>query len=85
MDRSFTDPVTGFKVQEPFASFYLANGGLPIFGRPISSWLSSNEQWFERSRFELHGTTIMLGLVGREAYDALKSEMLDVSERNHYL
>ncbi len=76
VDRSFTDPVTGFKVQEPFASFYLANGGLPIFGRPIRNeepvqWYYGNSnliQWFERARFELQPNgSIMLGLVGSEA------------------
>lgn len=77
-DKSFTDSVTNLTVKEPFASFYLANGGLPIFGRPITAIETGTAlippcdkcQWFERARFELHGSTIMLGLVGREAYRA---------------
>ena len=80
-DKSFTDPVTGYQVKEPFASFYLANGGLQIFGRPISPgivWPTgytgvSKIQWFERARFELHSTNvIMLGLVGKELFDPNK-------------
>lgn len=75
----FTDPVTGFVVTEPFATFYRVNGGLPIFGRPISNLLPAPGggdyyragvklyQWFERARFELHNNNaIMLGLVGSE-------------------
>lgn len=80
VDKSFTDPVTGVRVIEPFASFYLANGGLPIFGRPIQPELagpwpglypdSNKIQWFERARFELHTNgQIMLGLVGTELFN----------------
>ena len=77
MDQSFTDPVTGFKVEEPFASFWKNHGGMEIFGRPVSDFFHSNRfgpamngncQYFERARFEIHGgQVIMLGLVGREA------------------
>jgi N-acetylmuramoyl-L-alanine amidase len=73
---SFQDPVTGFGVNEPFASFWRDNGGLSVFGRPISEVSAGGKafpdcqavQWFERARFELHaGGAVMLGLVGREA------------------
>lgn len=72
----FLDPVTGFAVSEPFASYWRANGGLAVFGRPVSEVTSGGKafaecqsiQWFERARFELHpGGVIMLGLVGNEA------------------
>lgn len=75
---AFQDPVTGFGVSEPFASFWRDRGGLPVFGRPISATLPGGKtfpdcqvvQWFERARFELHsGGVVMLGLVGREARD----------------
>ncbi|MBN9387853.1 MAG: N-acetylmuramoyl-L-alanine amidase [Chloroflexi bacterium] len=73
---SFQDPVTGFAVNEPFASFWRDHGGLSVFGRPVSEAISGEKgfpecqsiQWFERARFELHpGGVIMLGLVGNEA------------------
>ena len=73
---SFQDPVTQFLVNEPFASFWRNNGGLAVFGRPISSQAAGGKifpecqaiQWFERARFELHaGAVVLLGLVGREA------------------
>ena len=80
VDKSFTDPVTGFQVQEPFASFYLLNGGLTVFGRPLRNeepvmWYygaANLIQWFERARFELQPDgSIWLGLVGKEALKAL--------------
>lgn len=73
---SFQDPVTGFAVNEPFASFWRDHGGLAVFGRPLSAAAAGGRafpecqaiQWFERARFELHpGGAIMLGLVGSEA------------------
>lgn len=76
VDKTFTDPVTSFQVKEPFASFYLANGGLRIFGRPVRNeepvaWYYGNSnliQWFERARFELQPDgSVLLGLVGNEA------------------
>lgn len=74
-DKSFTDPVTGIQIKEPFASFYLENGGLSIFGRPMtvettigaSQFQCDSLQWFERARFENHAGLIALGLVGNEA------------------
>jgi hypothetical protein len=73
---SWVDPLTGYPVEEPFAGFWRKNGGLAVFGRPISERLAGGKafpaclavQWFERARFELHpGGVVMLGLVGREA------------------
>lgn len=74
-DKSFTDPVTQIQVKEPFASYWLKNGGLPIFGRPMtaettlgtSQFNCTSLQWFERARFENHAGIIALGLVGNEA------------------
>lgn len=73
---SFRDPVTGFRVDEPFASFWREKGGLAVFGRltgeaapgGITFPECRSIQWFERARFELHpGGAVMLGLVGNEA------------------
>jgi hypothetical protein len=78
-DRFF--PETGYTVPEVFLKFWDANGGLPIFGYPISearmetSQTDSKDylvQYFERNRFEWHpefqGTPneVLLGLLGVE-------------------
>lgn len=79
MAQTFVDPVTGYKVDEPFATFYRANGGLTIFGRPLANRLTALPggrygqsiavQWFERARMEQQANgQILLGLVGRESY-----------------
>jgi peptidoglycan/xylan/chitin deacetylase (PgdA/CDA1 family) len=50
-------PVTGHHVAEPFLSTWRANGGLPIFGYPLSELIEVDGmqvQYFERARFELH-------------------------------
>lgn len=66
-----------FDVIPAFTDFWFNNGGLPIFGYPISEarqvqpgqyGQAINIQWFERARFELqHNGAVLLGLVGREA------------------
>jgi beta-xylosidase len=73
-------PETGYAVAEPFLSFWEANGGLAVFGYPITGLVrevspsdgrSRLVQYFERARFEDHGEEasprVQLGLVGREA------------------
>ncbi len=55
-------PETGFTVSQPLLGFWRANGGLPIFGYPISDRVSETTQsgdpievqYFERSRLEIH-------------------------------
>jgi len=56
-------PQTGHTVSGPFLAYWQANGGLPIFGYPISEAQTEEDplsgrtllvQWFERERFELH-------------------------------
>lgn len=63
-------PVTGQTVRGAFLAFWRANGGLPIFGYPLTGELTERGrtvQWFERARFELHdGGAVLLGLVGAE-------------------
>jgi hypothetical protein len=73
---------TGFKPSTHFAFYWQQNGGLPLFGYPISgerlerSPTDGKEyivQWFERARFEYHpefaGTPaeILLGLLGSQS------------------
>mgnify|MGYP002779536510 CR=1 FL=1 len=73
---SWTDyPETGQRLHSTFKGFWEANGGLPVFGYPLTG--QANEegrqaQYFERQRFELHpelaGTPydVLLGLLGTE-------------------
>jgi hypothetical protein len=78
-DRFF--PETGFTVPAVFLKHWDSNGGLPIFGFPISEARTEKNltdgkeylvQYFERNRFEHHpefaGThnEVLLGLLGAE-------------------
>jgi sugar lactone lactonase YvrE len=80
-DNSQYFPQTKHTVAGKFLDYWNANGGLPVFGYPISE--AQNEvdpetgktfltQWFERNRFELHpelaGTKyeVELGLLGKD-------------------
>ncbi|HWQ13990.1 MAG TPA: hypothetical protein VNL77_14415 [Roseiflexaceae bacterium] len=69
----------------PFRSFWLNNGGLPVFGRPLSEQfqeVNSQDgkiywvQYFERQRMEWHPDEpdpryrVLLGLLGNEYRDA---------------
>jgi peptidoglycan/xylan/chitin deacetylase (PgdA/CDA1 family) len=50
-------PTTGHHVAEPFLSAWRTNGGLPIFGYPLTELIEVDGmqvQYFERARFELH-------------------------------
>jgi polysaccharide biosynthesis protein PslG len=74
-------PETGFIVPAVFLRYWDANGGLPVFGFPISEARTERSltdgkdylvQYFERNRFEHHpefaGTKneVLLGLLGAE-------------------
>src|SRR5215210_3963060 len=74
-DSDTTPYATDYPVAGPFRAFYAANGGLEIFGLPLSDLLDEDGravQYFERNRFEYHpehaGTpnAVLLGLLGRE-------------------
>jgi len=62
---------TGHSLGGSFRQYWNSNGGLTIFGYPISEEIQENGrtvQYFERSRFELApGGSVQLGHVGREA------------------
>lgn len=82
LHMSFQAVPGNFAVPAHFSTFWWSNGGLPIFGYPISSYTvaslndgrTSAYQWFERARFELHSDgTIQLGLVGSEAKRAFEA------------
>jgi hypothetical protein len=72
---------TGFRPSARFTDYWQRNGGLPLFGYPISSERLERSptdgkqyvvQWFERARFEHHpeysGTNaeVLLGLLGSQ-------------------
>ena len=74
---------TGHTLADPFLTYWQGNGGLPVFGYPISEAFSEKSptdgktylvQYFERNRFEYHpenkGTRyeLLLGLLGKEFY-----------------
>ncbi|MFL5733476.1 MAG: hypothetical protein ACJ78Q_09755 [Chloroflexia bacterium] len=78
-DRFF--PETGFNVPGVFVKYWSSQGGLPVFGFPISearlehSLTDGNDylvQYFERNRFEYHPefadtpNEVLLGLLGAE-------------------
>ena len=77
--RTFTE--TGFTVSQPLLGFWRANGGLPVFGYPISERLTEQTptgesievQYFERVRLEMHPEAagrsdfVRTGPLGREA------------------
>ncbi|HEX8218966.1 MAG TPA: glycosyl hydrolase [Chloroflexia bacterium] len=72
-------PETGQTVTEPFLSYWRDNGGLQVFGYPISRLFTDErglqQQWFERARFEYHPEfatehEVLLGHLGLEALKA---------------
>ena len=75
-------PETGHTLRDGFRAYWTANGGLAVFGFPISEPFEERNaddglvytvQYFERNRFEYHpelaGTPyeILLGQLGRQA------------------
>ncbi len=70
-------PATGHRICPPFRDFWEHNGGLALYGMPLTEAYDQNGtqvQYFERNRFEYHpdkaGTPfeIQLGLLGRALY-----------------
>jgi endonuclease YncB( thermonuclease family) len=66
-------PETGFCISGQFRAYWQENGGLPVFGYPITPERPETSrdsgrvyptQWFERNRFELHGDDVLLGRLG---------------------
>lgn len=76
-------PETQHSLSEPFLSYWRDNGGLAIFGYPISEPYGEKSgtdskiyqvQYFQRNRFEYHPANdppydVLLGLLGRDAMD----------------
>jgi len=65
---------TGHCIRGRFAQYWQQNGGLPVFGYPLTDEMTEHGrtvQYFERQRFELHGENaapydVLLGLLGEE-------------------
>jgi len=65
---------TGHCIDGRFVQYWQQNGGLPVFGYPLSDELTEQGrtvQYFERQRFELHSENaapydVLLGLLGEE-------------------
>lgn len=75
-DRRFF-PETGHSLGGQFRAFWEANGGLAVFGLPITEEISEGGrtvQYFERARFELNaqapaGQQVQLGQIGRTLWE----------------
>ncbi|HEX8231328.1 MAG TPA: CAP domain-containing protein [Chloroflexia bacterium] len=70
-------PATGHSLGGGFYTYWQQNGGLELFGLPLSEEFNENGltvQWFERARFEYHpelartGKAIQLSHLGSIAY-----------------
>lgn len=60
---------TSHNLSGPFLKFFDARGGLDVFGYPTSESFQRagfTVQYFQRARFELHGSDVELGLLGDE-------------------
>ena len=79
-------PESGHTLSDPFLSYWEANGGIPVFGYPLSEAFEERSQtdgktylvqYFERNRLEYHpehkGTQfeILLGLLGVQKYESV--------------
>ncbi len=76
---------TGYTVCQPFLSYWQRQGGLERFGFPVTGAFTMElegrpytVQFFERRRFELHPelgpNVVLLGLLGREVFDARQGQ-----------
>lgn len=71
-------PETGHSVSGRFLEYWRGNGGLAVFGYPLTDELEENGrkvQYFERQRFELHSENkrpydVLLGRLGVEVLQA---------------
>jgi hypothetical protein len=79
-------PETGYCIAGPIRDFWERNGGLMVFGFPITPQQSepiegrpTQVQWFERSRLELHPENpwpydVLMGRMGADRLDQLRRD-----------
>lgn len=84
--------VTGYLLdnQVGFLNFWQKNGGLPMFGYPLSAAYDSKGtivQWFERARFEYQpkGQVILLGRLGFEYLEQRQAASIMLSSQENEL
>ena len=88
-DNCETYPDTGYQVCGRFQTYHAANGGLPVFGMPVSDTFEETRfgtgetysvQYFERERLEYHpanaGTPYEV-LLGRLGVEVLAAQGID--------
>jgi hypothetical protein len=80
--RSF--PEIEYKVCYAFLDYFLANGGIPVFGYPISNFEIEDNliiQYFQRAKMEWHpelpsGERVVLANLGEEYFNLLEDNRL---------
>ena len=74
---------TNHSLEQAFLDYWKQNGGLELFGYPISEPIKEDGlivQWFERARFEYHpelvksGRPVQLTLLGRDAMEKARAD-----------
>jgi hypothetical protein len=76
-ERCFAE--TGYCISGPIRSYWERNGGLSVFGYPISSLMTESVegqalpvQWFQRDRLENHGSErVMAGRLGAQLLETM--------------
>jgi hypothetical protein len=78
-------PETGHNITGPILAYWQANGGIPVFGYPLSEAFNEKSptdgktylvQYFERQRLEYHpeisdpARQVLIGLLGVQSYSA---------------
>jgi hypothetical protein len=80
-------PQTGHTLSYGFLQYWHDNGGITVFGYPITEELQESGltvQYFERARFEYHPENqepyrVLLGLLGTDAVEKLTSSPLNAT------
>ncbi|MHB8644488.1 MAG: L,D-transpeptidase [Thermomicrobiales bacterium] len=87
-DGALYFPETKHTLANGFRLYWQANGGLPIYGYPLSQEFTEKNaddgntyavQYFERARFEWHpevnGGSVLIGLMGKSSAQTIKANM----------
>jgi hypothetical protein len=87
-DGALYFPETKHTLANGFRLYWQANGGLPIYGYPLSQDFTEKNaddgstytvQYFERARFEWHpevnGGSVLIGLMGKSSAQSIKANM----------